>query len=370
MTRHSLHRDITALIGQWHAGAPIDPARVDALLIALFRHQFQHIAAYAAFCQLRGVRPNAVTDWRQIPLVPVSAFQLAALGTADAQTLPAATFHTSGTTTGRPGIVRLLDTTLYDRAAQAAFAHWVLPDRPQSMRVVALLPGPELRPFSSLGHMVAHIAAPFGGPQWLWHREDHPDVSAFITVCQNAVADQVPLLICATTLALAVLQAQLPADFAIALPPGSRLMDTGGPKGRTLTVDRPAQHAWLTRTLGLAADHLVGEFGMTELGSQRYEAVLRATVVGGEAADGYAGPPWLRSRVLAMKPGQPALDDCPTGVQGLVGHLDLANLDTCAFVQTADLGALDHAGHLTLHGRLPGSELRGCGLDAEELGLD
>jgi len=145
-------------------------------------------------------------------------------------------------------------------------------------------------------------------------------------------------------------------------------MDTGGPKGRTVTLSRPEQHHRLCAVLGLAPSDVVGELGMTELCSQRYEPTVRARIRGDvEGLRAYVGPPWLRTRVL--RPADRA--DLPMGEIGMVGHVDLANLDTCAFVLTADLGRLvEVAGHspaLELAGRIPGSEWRGCGLDAEEL---
>lgn len=369
VTRADLHRHISEIIAQWSQGQAIDPARVDRLLLDLFAYQVDQIAGYAAFCQLRGIDPSQLRDWRQIPLIPVAAFQSIALSTPAAVQHPTATFQTSGTTTGHPGVVHLASTDLYDQAAQAAFAHWLMPDRPRQLQVLALVPSPELRPHSALGHMVAQVGQRLGQVRWMMTERDALDVVGMTNACVDAQLNKDPVLICATTLALALLQEQWPTDLQIALPAGSRLMDTGGPKGRKLHVDRATQHAWLCRHLGLRPDHMVGEFGMTELSSQRYEPTLRAAVLGGDGTRTYAGPPWLRTRVLELPRQGPPLVDCATGVTGLVGHLDLANLDTCAFVQTADLGALDTRGHLTLHGRLPGSKLRGCGLDAEELGL-
>lgn len=176
------------------------------------------------------------------------------------------------------------------------------------------------------------------------------------------------MLIFATTLALDLWLTQLQPAQRWSLPPGSRLMDTGGPKGRVLELDRPAQHAALAARLGLDPRLVVGELGMTELSSQRYETNLRAALCGDcEGSRVYLGPPWLRARVLRPQDHAP----CEVGQTGMIGHIDLANLDTCAFVLTADLGCeveVPGAGlGLQLAGRLPGSAFRGCGLDAERL---
>jgi hypothetical protein len=186
----------------------------------------------------------------------------------------------------------------------------------------------------------------------------------------RARVDGRPVLLLATSLALELWLESAPVGLRLPLPPGSRLMDTGGPKGRRLHLTRADQHARLCEILQLDADLLVGELGMTELATPRYETTARHRLKGDVAASrAHAAPPWLRSRILRPADRFP----CEDGTLGMVAHLDLANLDTCAFLLTADLGRLvpvKGAGQaLELAGRVPGSEWRGCGLDAEELVL-
>jgi hypothetical protein len=259
-----------------------------------------------------------------------------------------------------------------------------VPDRhPQSLRCISLVPTEQARPHSSLGYMVRQVMARWddGGGSWhvgLQGDADGLDVQGFVEACERATRQGAAVLLLATTVALALLLQRLPADWQVQLPPGSRLMDTGGPKGRTLETSRAHQHRLLVDKLGLHPAWMVGELGMTELGSQRYETSLRdAWLQGGaapvanaprsawdeQARERYVAPPWLRSRLLAV-PGQSAPGN---QAQGLVGHVDLANLDALAFIQTADLGHLDRDGGLHLVGRLPRAEWRGCGLDAEEI---
>ena len=119
---------------------------------------------------------------------------------------------------------------------------------------------------------------------------------------QRAVADGLPVLILATSIALSFLLERWPDGLQIRLPAGSRLMDTGGPKGRSVAIDRDRQHQGLAEVTGLSIDAMVGEFGMTELASQRYESVVRARLVGDiESSRLYFGPPWLRSVALDVE---------------------------------------------------------------------
>lgn len=371
--REELRAAVLALLSRWPAVEP-DPGQVDALLLELFRLQARAIAPYAKLCASRGVAPDRVDALSAIPLVPVAAFKFApfALQLAGG---PAARFATSGTSDGQPGHIELPDTAAYDWALHQTFAHFVVPDaahaqRPHSFRCLSLVPTAAARPHSSLGYMVRRLAQRWDdgrGGEFLGtgtSADDGLDIAGLVAACQQAQREGVPVLFFATTLALDIVLQRWPAGVRVRLPAGSRLMDTGGPKGRRLHVSRAEQHQQLVELLGLEPAMLVGELGMTELASQRYEGHLRRHL-GLQVPDssGYLPPPWLRSLILDPRTGQP----CAQGEVGLVAHLDLANLDTVAFVVTADLGHCDAAGGLHLAGRLPGSEWRGCGLDAEEI---
>lgn len=355
----NLRADIRQVIADFAAGQGVAAERVDALLVRLFRYQFAHIAAYRAFCIGQGVAD--VQDWRQIPCAPAELWKYAPMATAAAIAEPAAVFETSGTTDGRPGRAHLRSTDLYDAAARATFDHFVLPDRAttRQFRCISLVPSLRDRPRSSLGHMVHVLAAQFGDGALFADPQELPQV------CKDLASQPTPVLIFATTLALGVACERWPADVRVRLPAGSRLMDTGGSKGRTQTLDRPQLHAWLAEALGIDGDFLVGEYGMTELSSQRYETTLRGRALGFAGTRAYAGPPWLRTRILrADGRGLPS-QDCADGETGLAAHLDLACVDSCAFLQTADWASSDAQGSIVLHGRLLGAELRGCGLDSE-----
>lgn len=378
--RAALQADVLQLMARWPSQQPA-PAEVDNLLLQLFRWQARAIAPYAALLRRRGIEPHHVDSPDQIPVIPVSAFKRQPFCTAAAAQRPAVRFLTSGTSDGRPGEVLLADTALYAAALHATFAHYVMPDCATSarggFRCLSLVPDAAARPHSSLGFMVRQLTARWDdghGGGYLHDVGDRAvlsaagglDVRGFLAACEAAARTTTPVVLFTTTLAAALLTEHLPAGWAVQLPPGSRIMDTGGPKGRHLDISRADQHAALSQRLGVPRGLMVGELGMTELCSQRYEETVRAHLgVQPATHQGYFGPPWLRTRTVRLD-GSGA---CLPGEQGLVAHLDLANLDTCAFILTADLGQLDPDGGLHLAGRVPGSEWRGCGLDAEALGI-
>ncbi len=346
----------------WEANLPdaFSDARFAAAQAQLLAWQLAHIPAFAAFARSQ----PGVT----MPFVPVTAFKARRLAADYVSADSAVEFHTSGTSDGQPGRIRLLDTAAYDVSLLAGFRHFVLPEPNLRVRCISLVPTENVRPHSSLGHMVRllfmHLDDGHGG----WFLHETLDVDGLRRTLERAIAADVPVLIFATSLAVQAWLDVWPQGVTLALPHGSRLMDTGGPKGRTQLTDRTQQHLWLTTTFGLAPELLVGELGMTELATPRYETTLRAHVVGDvPPVRAYAGPPWLRTVALSTSTQAPV----PLGEVGMLAHVDLANLDTPAFLLTADLGRLVPLANgqtaVELLGRVPGAEWRGCGLDVEAL---
>jgi hypothetical protein len=152
----------------------------------------------------------------------------------------------------------------------------------------------------------------------------------------------------------------------VGLPEGSRIMETGGYKGRIRALPRNELYRSLTLAFGVPVGRIVNEYGMTELLSQFYEPVLvSGSGVGKPPGDWerrfHRGPPWVRTRVLDPL----TLEDAPEGEVGVLAHLDLANLGSVAAVLTEDLGRWVPGG-FQLMGRSRGAEPRGCSLAMED----
>jgi acyl-CoA synthetase (AMP-forming)/AMP-acid ligase II len=154
-------------------------------------------------------------------------------------------------------------------------------------------------------------------------------------------------------------------DERLVLPPDSRIMHTGGFKGRSREVAPDELRARMATTFGVAESAVVGEYGMTELSSQLYEGTLRAArgAATPSARHGvFVAPPWLR--VAAADPD--TLEPLPEGEIGILRFEDLANVDSALIVQTADRGRCG-VSTVELLGRSPGAVPRGCSLTVEEL---
>jgi hypothetical protein len=358
----ALDARILSAIAAWHErGIGLDDDAFNILALDLFAYQLRWNAPYARYCALLGVTPQRMPlHWEAIPPVPAAAFKEAALTTGD-PVRAALTFETSGTTRGKPGRHYLETRDLYDAALLAGFDRFLLPDGAR-LRYLHLVPDVSERPASSLGYMMARVSAMRGDGRAGWYLHgDRLDDGAFVRDASAAIAEARPVCVAATAFALAFLLERLAErGIALALPPGSRVMETGGFKGRTRAVERDVLYARASERLGVPARAIVAEYGMTELTSQYYDDALLA----GDGPRRKSSPPWLRARVVG-----PDGTTLPAGSVGALVHVDLANRSSCVAIRTEDLGARfdDARGGFALIGRDAAAPLRGCSLDAETL---
>jgi hypothetical protein len=190
------------------------------------------------------------------------------------------------------------------------------------------------------------------------------DWPALQRALRAAHADREPVCVLGTAFGwIQVLDAAARDGFAIELPERSRGFETGGYKGRSRTLSRPALHAALAARFGVPANYIVSEYGMTEMGSQLYTLGLRRALTGEPGADdAWSYPAWLRPRLVDPDRGMGVDLDAVAGVDfGLVMHHDLANLTSVAHLLTGDLGRRDGVS-FELAGRRSNAPMRGCGL--------
>ena len=329
----------------------------------IFRHQFERNAPYRAFCERRGVRPETVARWEDVPPVPAAAFRRAELACGP----PEAIFLTSGTTDGAARGRHLVPhLAVYRASALGAFEHFMLPDGAHLTHLF-LVPSPELRPDSSLARMCAWVGEAFGRDvEWLVGG-DGLDVERLLARLADAERCGDALLLAGVTSAFVQLFDVCAARrLAFRLGPGSRVMDTGGTKGPERRLSRAGFLRACWTVLGVAGYCCVNEYGMTELCSQRYDSVLRDRFDGrGLEPRRLLGPPWLRTRILdpdTLEPVRP-------GEIGLLCHHDLANVGSVSVVLTEDLGRAVAPDGIEVTGRAAGAAPRGCGLLLAELGL-
>lgn len=339
-----------------------------AFATELFRLQFELCAPYHRLCLASGVVPDAVRDWREIPAAPTLAFRDLALSSIPAPDREFV-FHSSGTTGHRPSqhfhhreSRALYETSLADWFASRVLNPPASPATSHRPRFLSLTPPPVEAPHSSLVHMLSVVAARFGSPEsaFVGRRaidgawEPNPDQVRFHL--EGAAAQATPVLVLGTAFNFVHLLDLLDrSPMPRPLPPGSRVMETGGYKGRSRELDKADLHAALARALGVPQTLVGSEYGMSELGSQAYDRVWGDPRSIGD----FQFPPWVRVLTISPETGRPT----EPGQVGLVRILDLANVWSVMAIQTADLGVL-RGDRLQLLGRAPTAVPRGCSLMA------
>lgn len=355
-----------------------EQTRFDALALKVFRHQFDTVVPYRQYCLSLDVSPDGVRSPDEAPALSTVAFKYAELTdmVTPAQPEHERLFMTSGTTAGRDerGCHRVPRSDIYRASALGHLRKTLFPDGAR-MRMLSLHPTAERMPESSLGQMISWAIEEFGSGDALCAADRRAvEIAPALEFLRAAERRGEPVCVMATTAALGALFDELRArHLRLGLARGSRLMDTGGPKGQNVPL-RPGQVVERARDLlGLDAALVINEYGMTEMCSQLYDATSfnspdarRAESRGARRADSSEGrrklgPAWLV--VAAVDPS--SLKRVPDGSPGLLRFFDLANVGSVSAILTGDLGVV-RDGTVTVLGRAEDGEARGCALGIEQ----
>lgn len=349
----------------------------NALAMELFRLQYDSVQPYRTWCETKGARPSSVSHWSQIPAIPTAAFkelELTCLPIEQRHTV----FHSSGTTRHRPSRHwhNAMSVGLYEASLLAWFQPHLLPehgrDKECSLQWLALTPPPSLAPRSSLVHMLGTVISRFGSGKAVFAAQPASDntwsldVDAACAMLDEAETENIPVCILTTAFHCVELTRNLAErGKRIRLALGSRLMETGGYKGRSREISKRELYDMVRDRLGITAEYCVSEYGMTELSSQAYDWVAgksgrSSCHLSHETARSFSFPPWARIQVISPETSRPVSQ----GETGLLGICDLANVYSVMAVQTDDLVVLRNNG-FEFVGRRAGSEPRGCSLMAK-----
>ena len=194
--------------------------------------------------------------------------------------------------------------------------------------------------------------APVGGQTFHLRADGGLDLAGIVERIETARRANQPLLLLGTALAFLHLCESLEAPLAV--PTGTAAMETGGYKGTGRTLAKAELYALFGRSLGLSADAVINEYGMTELSTPFYTRGL---------GHPHAGPPWARALVIDPETGREVAE----GETGVVRLFDLANVGSVLAIQTQDLAVRRGQGTFELLGRDPAALPRGCSRAADEL---
>jgi hypothetical protein len=359
--------EIEAEILEWIASDDWRPdeARFERLALALFRFQYAPCEPYARYARAVDKTPDCVSRACEIPAVPTGAFKefdLRCFAASETRQ----TFRTSGTATEHRGKLHLDTLTLYEASLLASLRHCFLTDLAGSRPTLRFLaPSLDEAPDSSLSYMFEALRIAEGSPESGFDlREGRLDEAALARAVLRAQKRNEPLVLAGTSFAFVHLldtRAGRPGGAGTSwwLPPGSRIMETGGFKGRSREVPREELRAGLARRFSIPRASVINQYGMTELGSQFYDS----TLLDPKGPRRKLVPPWTRVRFVDPESGR----EVQAGEVGMVRIQDLANTGSIAALETADLGraVLDDAGEVIgfdILGRATGAEARGCSI--------
>jgi hypothetical protein len=346
----ALHARVRSEIAK---GGP-SPEAFDALALAIAAFQVRRVEPLARLVRAKGLDVASLRSIDEVPAIPCDVFRLKRVS-AHAPSLDTRVFRTSGTTLGTRGAHFFRDLGTYEMAAMAFASRMLWPDA-KPTAVISLAPSSTEVRDSSLGFMIDLFAERLAVPiTHAFSVERGLDIGALSGAVERASA---PVLVAGTAFAyVALLDDESPS--VLRLPAGSRVMLTGGFKGRSREIPELELRGLLAARFGVPHRDVVGEYGMTELSSQLYESESESGV------RRYRWPSWMR--VSAVDPL--SLEPLPSGEEGICRIVDLANVDSAVAIQTQDRVRVSDDG-VELLGRLPGATPRGCSLAIEEILLE
>jgi hypothetical protein len=315
----------------------------DKAALKVFRYQHANNKVYRQFCDLLNTDITTVKTVDSIPFLPIQFFKSHDVVTGNDQVKEI--FTSSGTTSltadpaGAPLRSRHLVTDLnfYERSSRQAFSQFY--GNITDYAVLALLPSYLERDGSSLIYMVADMIDKSENPDSGFYLNDYNALIQKLLLLQESGTNV--LLIGVTYALLDLVEMQ---QFKLN---NTIVMETGGMKGRRKEMIRDELHQILRNGFGVNAIH--SEYGMTELLSQAYSL--------GEGI--FECPPWMQ--ILVRDP-EDALTYVAGGKTGGINVIDLANINSCSFIATQDLGKLHSTNSFEILGRFDNSDIRGCNL--------
>lgn len=303
--------------------------------LEVFRHQAKNCKVYQQYISHLKVKPEELSTTAQIPYLPISFFKThEVLSNGDA---PEIVFSSSGTT----GMVQsrhlVTDVSIYDQSFSLAFEQFY--GKIENTCFLALLPSYLEREGSSLIYMVDALIKDSKHADSGYFLHNHEDL--YQKLKELKASGQKTILI-GVTYALLDFIEKYEIDF-----PELVVMETGGMKGKRKEMVREELHQLLQQGFGVNSIH--SEYGMTELLSQAYSK--------GEGI--FDCPPWMK---INLRDTNDPLSPVTNNRSGGINVIDLANINSCSFIATQDLGRLLADGSFEVLGRFDNSDIRGCNL--------
>lgn len=314
----------------------VNSSTFDSLALDIFQFQGSQNPIYRQYLQYLGINTRQITAINQIPFLPIEFFKTQEIYIG--ATTPEKIFKSSGTTMQITSSHLVKEISLYEKSFVKGFEYFYGPI--SEYVFLALLPSYLEREGSSLVYMVEHLIKHSQHPESAFYLYNYADLYTTLHKLQEGGKKKVMLI--GVTFALLEFSERFKLHF-----PELMVLETGGMKGRRKELIREELHSVLCEAFGVSKIH--SEYGMTELLAQAYSK-----------GDGIFEPaPWMKIYI------REALDPFTWVEEGRTGALnvvDLANLYSCSFIATQDLGKKHSSSSFEVLGRFDNSDIRGCNL--------
>ena len=312
--------------------------KFDELALEIFRYQSTANPVYAEYLKLLGKAPSSIRSHEEIPFLPVEFFRQHRVLSGGKE--PEVVFESSSTTSSESSKHFVHDLNLYRESFSRGFKRFY--GDPGNYRILALLPSYLERQNSSLVYMADELIHISGHPESGFYLDNLEELAKIIS---EPGEEAKKTLLLGVSFALADLAEKFPLKLQNII-----VMETGGMKGRRQEMTREELHGLLISRFSIESVH--SEYGMTELLSQAYSK-----------GDGiFHCPPWIK--ILIRDPYDP-LSPLERDSSGGINIIDLANIHSCSFISTQDIGRLTEDGGFKVLGRFDNSDIRGCNLMVE-----
>jgi phenylacetate-coenzyme A ligase PaaK-like adenylate-forming protein len=307
----------------------------EQLAIQIFKHQFENNRVYRSFCDLLYKHPSEVKTILDIPFLPIQFFKTREV--LSSKKPVKITFTSSGTTGSETSKHHVTDLSIYEQSFTKGFEHFY--GKIEDYVILGLLPSYLEREGSSLVYMVDSMIKTSNHPESGFYLNNLLELKDTLTK-----VDYEGKKVLLIGVSFALLELVETHQFNLK---NTIVMETGGMKGRRKEIIRTELHNILKKGFGVAQIH--SEYGMTELLSQAYSK--------GEGV--FTCPPWMK---VLTRDTEDALTIQESGKTGGLNIIDLANVNSCAFIATQDLGKTNLDGSFEVIGRFDNSDIRGCNL--------
>ena len=307
-----------------------DSEQFSRVAMDIFRFQAESCPPYREYLRLIGADVDSIRSIEQIPMLPIELFK--SHNVYSAQSEPQIVFTSSATTGMVPSRHPVADLSIYERDFVESFRLFY--GQVEQWSIYGLLPSYLQRSGSSLIYMVDHLIKLSGRGGFY--------LDNYQQLLDDMTADNRPKILIGVTYALLDLAEQYAPKLDNTI-----VMETGGMKGHRAEMSKAELHSVLCNAFGV--DKIHSEYGMAELMTQGYSV--------GEGI--FAAPPWMRVMVRDVNNPFKVLD---RGRRGAINIIDLANLYSCSFIATQDMGIVYDNDTFRIEGRVTDADIRGCNL--------